>query len=210
MDYLGFQQTFDWLPVISTREIEKAFPGFDRNALTRWQKKGYLQKIRNGFYRFTSRRLKSDSDIFFIANRIYQPSYVSLQSAMRWYDFIPEGVFTVTSVSTLKTIRFSTPVGAFSYGSLKPELFWGYHLEAYGDFRIKIADPAKALLDFLYLNPHLATEDHFFELRLNMMEIKEKLDFRVFERYLGHFSSPALQARADSFMKFIKAYAFAI
>ncbi|HMQ61270.1 MAG TPA: hypothetical protein PKE06_11425 [Flavilitoribacter sp.] len=208
MNYLNFQHAFDRLPVISTREVEKAFPDFDRNALTRWQEKGYLQKIRSGFYRFASRPLKSDSDIFFIANRIYQPSYVSLQSAMRWYDFIPEGVFTVTSVSTLKTIQFSTSVGVFSYRSLKPELFWGYHLEAYGDFRIKIADPAKALLDLLYLNPHLATEDHFFELRLNMMEIKEKLDFHVFEQYLEYFSSPALMARAESFMKFIEAHAF--
>lgn len=49
MDYLGFQQTFDWLPVISTREIEKAFPGFDRNALTRWQKKVIYKRFATGF-----------------------------------------------------------------------------------------------------------------------------------------------------------------
>lgn len=65
------------------------------NALTRWQKKGYLKKIRSGFYRLTNRPIKGEADLFFIANRIYTPSYISLQPALRWYNFIPEGVFTI-------------------------------------------------------------------------------------------------------------------
>ena len=147
MTFLEFQTTFKDLPVISAIEIEKVFPGFDRNALTRWQKKGYLQKIRRGYYRLTGQPISGDADLFFIANRIYSPSYVSLESAWRWYDFIPEGVFTITSVSTLKTAAFATPLGHFSYRRLKPDLFWGYRLEEYGSFRFKIADPAKAILD---------------------------------------------------------------
>ena len=210
MNFLEFQQTFAQLPVISVTEIEKAFPGFDRNALTRWQKKGYLQKIRRGFYRLTDRPIKGESDFFFIANRIYSPSYVSLQSALRRYDFIPEGVFMVTSVSTLKTIQFSTPIGSFSYRSMKPGLFWGYRLEQYGQFRIKIADPAKAILDLLYLHPHLDSADHFYELRLNMSELQEKLNLLDFKRYLEHFASPALNSRADSFIQFIENHASTI
>lgn len=210
MKFLDFQQTFAQLPVISVNEIEKAFPGFDRNALTRWQKKGYLQKIRRGFYRLANRPLKGESDLFFIANRIYSPSYVSLQSALRWYDFIPEGVFMVTSVSTLKTSQFSTPIGPFSYRSLKPALFWGYRLEQYGLFRIKMADPAKALLDLLYLYPHLESADHFYELRLNRFELQEKLNLHDFERYLEYFASPSLRSRAYSFIQFIESHASTI
>ncbi len=210
MKFLDFQQTFAQLPVISISEIEKAFPGFDRNALTRWQKQGYVQKIRSGFYRLTSRPLKGEADFFFIANRIYAPSYVSLQSALRWYDFIPEGVFTVTSVSTLKTIQLATSIGTFSYRSMKPDLFWGYRLEQYGDFRIKIADPAKALLDLFYLHPNLDSADHFYELRLNMFELQEKLNLQDFEYYLERFSSRALHSRAKSFLKFLETYASTI
>lgn len=210
MKFLYFQQTFAQLPVISVNEMEKAFPDFDRNALTRWQKKGYLQKIRRGFYRLTNQAVKGESDLFFIANRIYSPSYVSLQSALRWYNFIPEGVFMVTSVSTLKTIQFATPVGSFSYRSLKPGLFWGYRLEQYGNFRVKMADPAKALLDFLYLHPQLDSPDHFHELRLNSLELQEKLNLHDFARYLEHFASPSLNARADSFIQFIENHASTI
>lgn len=210
MKFVDFQQTFAELPVISVTEIEKAFPGFDRNALTRWQKKGYLQKIRSGFYRLINRPLTGEADLFFIANRIYSPSYISLQSALRWYDFIPEGVFTLTSVSTLKTIKFSTPIGSFSYRSLKPGLFWGYRLEQYGNFRIKLADPAKAILDLLYLNPQLATADDFYELRLNMFEIEEKLNLDDFVRYLDHFASTSLRSRANSLIQYIQTHASTI
>lgn len=210
MKFLDFQQIFAQLPVISISEIEKAFPGFDRNALTRWQKQGYVQKIRSGFYRLTNRPLKGEADFFFIANRIYAPSYISLQSALRWYDFIPEGVFTVISVSTLKTIQLATPIGSFSYRSMKPDLYWGYRLEQYGDFRIKIADPAKAILDLLYLHPNLDSADHFYELRLNMFELQEKLNLHDFDLYLERFSSRALHSRAKSFLQFIANHASTI
>lgn len=208
MSFLEFQQTFSHLPLISINEIEKKFPGFDRNALTRWQKKGYLQKIKRGYYRLTNRPIKGDADQFFIANRIYAPSYISLQSALRWYDLIPEGVFLITSVSTLKTIDFSSPVGNFSYRHIKPDLFWGYRLQEYGAFRIKIAEPSKALLDFLYLHPHVNSEDHFFELRLNSLELKKQLNLTKFNRYLDHFASKALYTRAQLFIKFVNDHAF--
>ena len=207
MSFIVFQHAFAEWPVIPVVEIEKVFPGFDRNALTRWQQKGYLQKIRRGYYRLSSLPLKGEEDLFFIANRIYDPSYVSMQSALRWYDFIPEGVFSTTSVTTLKTSEFQTDVGHFAYRNLKPELFWGYRLVKYGAFCIKIADPEKAILDFLYLNPHLDSEDHFHELRLNIPELEKKLDFFVLERYLELFTSKALTGRTQSFIQFVEKYA---
>jgi predicted transcriptional regulator of viral defense system len=210
MNFIDFQQTFAQRPLISVNEIKKTFPGFDQNALTRWQKKGYLQKIRRGYYRLTSQEVRGDADLFFIANRIYSPSYVSLHSALRWYDFIPEGVFTTTSVSTLKTQEFNSPFGQFSYRHLKPSLFWGYRLEKYGAYRIKIADPAKALLDFLYLHPHLNSIDHFFELRLNRFELQEKLDLAAFGEYLNRFNVHSLRSRAQLFIKFLEIHASTI
>lgn len=208
MTFLAFQKAFLDLPVVSIVEIEKAFPGFDRNVLTRWQKKGYIEKIRRGYYRLTQGTLKGDTDRFFIANRIYSPSYISLQSALRWYDFIPEGVFTTTSISTLKTMEFSSPVGHFAYRHIKTNLFWGYRLERYGTFYIRIAEPAKAILDFLYLHPHLTSNDDFHELRLNKLELEEQVDWRLFEHYLHAFASKSLDSRARSFIKFLQNHAF--
>lgn len=184
-------------------EVEKAFPGFDHNALTRWQRAGYLTKIRNGFYRFTERPVAGESELFFIANRIYSPSYISLQSALSWHGLIPEGVFTITSVSTLKTQSFQTPLGNFSWLHLKPDLFFGYQLEAFGDFRFKVADPAKALLDLIYLRPALSDAAHFHELRLSFFELREKFSAEDLERYLSVFDSKSLNNRGKSLLKFL-------
>ncbi len=203
MTFLEFQKTFANMPVIPVVEIRKAFPRFDRNALTRWQKAGYLVKIRNGFYRLKDSPRKGSSELFFIANRIYQPSYISLQSALSWYGFIPEGVFTITSVSTLKTQNFQTPEGVFAYQTVRKNLFFGYRLEHFGAWRFKIATPGKALLDLLYLNPHLDSEAHFVELRLNFWELKEHFNRREFENYLSLAASPTLTDRAKKFLKFL-------
>ena len=204
MTFLEFQKSFSQLPVIPVMEIEKTFPGFDRNALTRWQKKGYIQKIRSGFYRLTTQPLSGERDLFFAANRIYAPSYVSLHSALGWYGFIPEGVFMTTSVSTRKTQEFKTPIGYFSYRSIQRELFFGYRLISINGFPIKIADPAKTILDFLYLNPQYDSADDFDGLRLNFWELQEELDLKLFENYLRLFASKSLEARAKKFLKFLK------
>lgn len=203
MTFFEFQNAFLNFPVIPLIEIEKLFPGFDRNALTRWQKKGYLEKVRNGFYRLTSAKIIGDANLFYIANRIYSPSYVSLQSALRWYDFIPEGVFTITSVTTKKTKSFETPEGNFSFKSLRKELFFGYQLEKVGNHYFKIASPEKAILDYLYLNSHLSSFDDLYELRLNVWELKKKLKMKELENFLLYFSSKALNDRTTLFKTYI-------
>ena len=203
MLFVEFINMFSSYPVIPVIEIEKAFPDFDHNALTRWQKKGYLEKVRSGFYRLASLPISGEIDRFFIANRIYAPSYISLQSALWWYGFIPEGVFTVTSVTTRKTENFQTPAGHFTYRSIRRDLFFGYRMEKKEDFGVKMADPAKALLDMLYLHPHLDSADHFFEWRLNFWELKKKLSLQDFQRYLQLFASKSLEERAKNFIQFL-------
>ena len=128
MNIIEFQSRFKHQPVLPVIEIEQHFSDFDKNALTRWQKKNYLEKIRNGFYRFKDQRVTEDT-LFLIAGKIYTPSYISLESALSFYQLIPEGVFSITSITTLKTQSFSTPIATFSYQSVKPNLFFGYRLE---------------------------------------------------------------------------------
>lgn len=206
MTFREFETAFDNFPVIPIVEIHKAFPGFDRNALTRWQRKGYIEKLRQGFYRISSHELSSDADLFQVANRIYPPSYVSMESALRWYDFIPEGVFTTTSVSTRKTVYFHTPLGAFRYQNLKNALFFGYHMQEHSGQYFKIAEPEKALLDYLYLHPHVNHTDDFHELRLNVFEINEQIDRKKMRQYLSLFASNALTARVETLEKYLTVY----
>ncbi|MCD7850081.1 MAG: hypothetical protein LUH63_10310, partial [Parabacteroides sp.] len=57
---------------------------FDRNSLTRWVKKGYLIRLRQGYFAFSEYKSKPDYFLYF-ANRIYRPSYISLHTALSFY-----------------------------------------------------------------------------------------------------------------------------
>jgi predicted transcriptional regulator of viral defense system len=203
MNFQTFRHTFQSYPIISRIEIEKVFPGFDYKNLAYWQKKAYLQKIRNAWYRLNEKPLDS-STLFFISNQIYQPSYVSLETAMSYYGFIPEGVFKMTAVSTLKTNEFTTAIGHFGYQNLKSNLFFGYTMIPFGDFRFKMATPEKTILDFLYLHPEMTDESHFEEMRLNVREINQSVNQATFHQYCQAFDSKALSSRVDVFLRFIE------
>ncbi len=196
MKFLDFQHAFEQFPVIPVGEIEKVFPGFDRNNLLRWQEKGYIEKLRNGFYRFR-KQVPNQEELFLIAGKIYTPSYVSLESALFWYGLIPEAVFTITSVSNLKTQYFDTPVGRFSYRHLKKELLFGLRLEPAGIFHFKIADPVKALLDFLYLRSDIFNAGHIEELRLNRRAVQQYLEQYPVSDYLERFDSHTLTRKVS-------------
>ena len=64
--------------------------------------------------------------LWFTANRIYQPAYLSLETAFSYHGLIPEGVYTLTSVSPRKTQEYHTPLGTFRYRHLLPRLYFGY------------------------------------------------------------------------------------
>ncbi len=202
MNYRDFEKTMSPFIVFSVNDILKAFPKFDTRRLVEWQDKGYMQKLVNCWYRFSEQPL-NEALLFLIANRIYQPSYVSLESALSYYSLIPETAFSVTSVTTLKTNEFSTPVGAFMYSSIKPSLFFGYKLLPAGGRFAKIADVEKTLLDYLYCHPGMKSPDDFFEWRINEEELLPMLDFKKLEDYLDLFQNKALEKRVAAFRNYL-------
>ncbi len=203
MNFQEFRLAFREYPVFSIIEIEKLFPAFDPKNLVNWQKKNYVQKIRNTWYRFTENNLNLDT-LFFMSNHIYHPSYISLESALSYYGFIPEGVFKITAISTLKTQQFTTPLNIFGYQNVKPDLYFGYQLKRFNNFNFKIAEPEKAILDFIYLHSEIDTEAHFYELRLNILEIMQRINFDTLDAYTLHINSNALNKRVQTFLKFIE------
>ncbi|TSC86291.1 MAG: hypothetical protein G01um101416_714 [Microgenomates group bacterium Gr01-1014_16] len=110
--------------------------------LSRYKKLGYLISPKKGvFY------LKGEVDNKFrIANRIYNPSYISLDSALSKYNIIPETVYTVTSVTTKATREFDDEQTTYRYYKIKTQAYAGYVLvdDAF------VADPEKSVVDYLY------------------------------------------------------------
>ena len=186
--------------VFSIGDVEKQFPSMNLMNLVRWQKKGYIIRLRNRWYAFSDSQ-NHENIGWLAANLIYAPSYISLHTALSWYNLIPEMVVSTTSASTRKTNKFFTPIGDFDYHRIKPELFgFGYILEdmnASGSIRsrkIMLATPQKAILDFFYINSFYNTEKDMEDLRLNETELVKILN-EEFYRYLERYESRALERR---------------
>jgi len=195
MQYIQLKQAFKDFTVFSLRDIRSVDNGFHRRRLSEWQEKGYIRKVINGYYVFTDLDIKED-ELFEIANRIYSPSYVSLQTALAYHRLIPETVYAVTSVSTRRTRTFSTGLGDFDYRTVQPAFFCGYQLKRGRSGTFKIASPVKALLDYLYLHPGIKTADDLRSLRLDGEVFFELIGEDDLAGALDRFGKKGLAARA--------------
>lgn len=119
---------------------------------------------------------------FFIANKIHEPSYISLNSALSHYGIIPEVVYATTSITTKTSREFDTPQGNFIYQRIKKSAFTGYGLSLIDKEKVLIAKPEKALADYLYFVDlkRVSLNDR---LELKHIDKTELIEFvHVFER----------------------------
>jgi len=203
MQFFELKTQLKHFSVFSIQDIEKINPSFHKQRLSEWQKKGYIKKIRQGFYYFSDIQINEQA-LFIIANTIYSPSYISLEMALSVYGLIPEAVYSITSVTSQKTHTFKTTVGHFIYQHIKPELLFGYELREHSNQRYMIAEMEKALLDYFYLHPHIKNREDFEGLRFNVSELKSKIHMDRFKKYLAAFQCKALSARMNTFLTYIE------
>ena len=113
---------------------------------------GKLIRIRRGLYWVPSTTGSPEKPHpFELAQCIYYPSYISLESALSFHGLIPEAVYVITSVCTKRSKTFHTPLGHFSYQHLPPENFYiEVELVKKDQFQFLIAKPWKAICDYIY------------------------------------------------------------
>jgi predicted transcriptional regulator of viral defense system len=197
MNYIDFKNKMFSLACFSINQIYAWQPGFDRNNLSRWIKKGLLIRLRQGYFTFPEYKGKPGF-AFYFANRIYRPSYISLHSALAFYGIIPESVVQVTSVTSLKTASFSNDFGEYSYHTIKEVLMFGYDLKPMGEgTTLQIARPEKALLDLLYLYPSYNSVKEFEDLRLDEDFVQEDLNKELLLDYTRQFKNKALEKKVQ-------------
>ncbi len=196
MVFLAFKQQFFSLACFNIDQVYAWRPGFDRNNLSRWIKKGYVVRLRQGWYAFTE-YLKLPGFAWYFANQMYRPSYVSLHTALSYHGIIPETVVQITSVTSLKTGAFDNAFGQFIYKSVKPSMMFGYVLRSLPDGRtFRMARPEKALLDLLYLYPEYDASDEIKNLRLDEEYMAASFDWPLFRAYGAKAGNKSLEKRA--------------
>lgn len=111
--------------------------------LDRLRKKGIITRVIKGKYFFAL----NPPDDFLLANFLYQPSYISLESALSFHGIITGFPYTITSVTPRKTKKYLVSGREYEYTRLAPKWFWGYEKKE----TFLMASPEKAALDYLYL-----------------------------------------------------------
>lgn len=167
--------------------------------LSRFTKRGIMIRLRKNLYVAKSYLDKAErkgifSDyVEFVANRLYSPSYLSLDYVLHEHNMLTEIPRNLTSVALRKTDRFSNQLGNFIYHKVKEELFLGFTMAKRGDFSILKATKAKALFDFLYFRKKLLVDKKAVdELRLNLDEFTKK-DFSELKDYVDMEGSSRMQ-----------------
>lgn len=191
MKYQEFKNAIN-KPYFSRMDLLLSKVDFFGHQLSLWRKNGYLEHIKRGWDVFSDEKEKlSSEEISFL---IYQPSYLSLEYALSYYGIIPEMVFAKTCVTTKTTRNFSNSFGVFSYRHIQPKLFFGYIVKetVYGKYLI--AEPEKALLDYLYFYlGKIHDEKDISELRLNKEELKKTINKKKLDKYLCEFGIQKLE-----------------
>lgn len=133
--------------------VEISGSDFSRNGLIkRAISDGEILNIRRGLYCLSPKYQKKPLSVYMLAQRIYGPSYVSMETALSYHGWIPEGVFACTNACMKNAKEFDTTLGIFSYTRVPQKTFYA-GVERCVDKNENVyfmASPAKALADYIY------------------------------------------------------------
>jgi predicted transcriptional regulator of viral defense system len=205
MRFREFEATIKELHAFNLNDARKIDPDFHRQQLTYWHNQRYIKPLTGGYYALWDKPI-DEKYLFLVANKVYEPSYVSMESALAYYEVIPETVLGVTSISSRKTKQYKSNWGVFSYRSVKPHCMIGYQVIEYSPgCKFKIASLEKAITDYLYLNSDIHSLADFEELRWNQAQLHRLLDRSMFSKYVTIYDKRALESRVDTFEEFLNA-----
>jgi predicted transcriptional regulator of viral defense system len=204
MKFNEFYEMFRDVAVLEIEAIRLTWKGKKSSIpvmLHRWEKEDKILKLKNGLYIFSKKYRRKEIFEPCISYLIKNPSYISLEKAMEYYQLIPDAIFTYTSVTPRKRPGvFETRVGNFKYVSIKKEYFWGYTVIESNGLRGYIAEPEKALLDTFYFTKGDIDMNYLKEMRFQNLEI---LDSAKLQAYAERFDKKRIYRAVKAFSRYL-------
>ena len=115
--------------------------------LSELKHKGIIIRIKRDLYVVSPIVHDQEISSELVANHLYRPSYISLESALSYYGLIPERVYLMRSLCTKLHKQYKTSLGYFEYIKV-PERYFsiGIRQETINNsYSFLIATPEKAL-----------------------------------------------------------------
>jgi predicted transcriptional regulator of viral defense system len=136
-------------------------------AVSRLTKRGLLSRVANGIYLNKFVRDASASDFVSI---LKPNAYVSLESALNHWGISTQSPVSLTCVTTDNAKEYRTPEFTISFRTISDRLFWGFVEKQTRYSKYRIAEPEKALLDWIYLTLQSGLTPHLDELELKSID----------------------------------------
>jgi len=123
----------------------------------RLEEKGDIIRLKRGLYVVSPEISGIRINEFLLANHIYGPSYVSMQTALRYYGLIPENVYKTSSITLRLAKTYYNRFGTFDYIHSSAAYYPVSIInKTEGNVSFLIASPEKALCDLIIFTPNLS------------------------------------------------------
>ena len=150
-----------------------------RNKIANLEIQGKLIRLKRGLYVVSPDESGKLLSTELIANHIYGPSYISMESALRYYGLIPERVCMVRSMTTKRSRFFENSISRFEYINCSEDYFpIGINQKINEDYSFLIASPEKAVCDLIAYTSEV--RPRFIKSLLVYLEEDIRLDMEAF------------------------------
>lgn len=145
-----------------------------RNALRRYEARGLVEHISNKIY---INRLNQQFSPRDLVNVLRPESYISLESALVERGVISQSPAVLTCVTTGYPKTFRSHSVTVVYRKIAKELYWGFEDKNTRYNKYHLAEPEKALLDWIYLSRQEGLPTPLDEINLRFLDRKKLSDY---------------------------------
>lgn len=152
-----------------------------RNKIANLETEGKLIRLKRGLYVVSPDESQKLLSTELIANHIYGPSYVSMESALKYYGLIQESVRVLRSITTKRSRVFENSISRFEYINCSEKYYSvGINQKIGNGYSFLIASPEKALCDLIAYTP--GVRPRFINALRIFLEDNIRLDMEAFFR----------------------------
>lgn len=153
---------------------------------------GEIIRIRRGLYMLAQPYQREAPNPLALAQHVYGPSYIGLESALSFHGLIPEAVYSVVSVSLNRSRVFDTPLGRFDFVRVPQACFFaGIERRELpgGNGAVLVSSPLKALADLVYVRRSNEPPDTLLGSLRVEGRLKELVSSASIDELAGNYSS---------------------
>lgn len=145
-----------------------------RNALRRYEARGLVEHVSKKIY---INKLNQQFSARDLANVLRPDSYISLDSVLAESGVSSQSPAILTCVTTGYPKKFKSRSVTIVYRRIAKHLFWGFEERSTRYNKYRIAEPEKALLDWIYLNRQEGLPTPLDELNLQFLNFQKLREY---------------------------------